>query len=572
MAFPGRIWSDAINDSKWPVFTLAKTSMATLRLCLGFILFSLVGVVVVGCSPIAAQDPRLEVAHKSADLGPGSPKPKSGHLRTIGPRVTTLDPAMVRDAGSATYVIEIFAGLVKLDANLNVKPDLAEDWKISPDGLAYTFRLRSGIAFADGKEISAHDVLFSMERALAPELASPAASMYLGDIEGVSEYTRGALGQITGISNPDDRTVRILLTQPVPSLIAKLTYPVSFVVDRREVGDAEWYRAPNASGPFEVENWIEDERLVLGRNEMYHTPALLERVSFAVIGAAEGLLGYETGEIDIVPIFGRDIDRFSGSGEPFSSHYRSVPQLSFFYIGFNTNIAPFDDVHVRRAFVRAVDMEKINRVTFRGHQAVAKGVLPRGLPGGDAGREALAYDPVIARQELALSRYGGPEKLPDITLLIAGRSLLPPKHIEAMLFFLRENLNVTIRVQTLDFADFILELDDAGHPHQMMALGWIADYPDPENFLEFLFLSTSPENATGLDNPNIDSLLAEARLESSWTRRLELYQEVEALVIEQAVVLPMYFGVRHYLVKPYVTDFLGPSAVQEWLSAVRIGT
>ena len=93
-----------------------------------------------------------------------------------------------------------------------------------------------------------------------------------------------------------------------------------------------------------------------------------------------------------------------------------------------------------------------------------------------------------------------------------------------------------------------------------------------QNFLEFLFLSTSPENATGLDNPNIDSLLAEARLESSWTRRLELYQEVEALVIEQAVVLPMYFGVRHYLVKPYVTDFLGPSAVQEWLSAVRIGT
>jgi ABC-type oligopeptide transport system substrate-binding subunit len=525
----------------------------------------------MACSPIAAQDSRIEVVEKSADLESGYPEAQSGHLRTIGPRAMTLDPAMVRDAGSAAYVIEIFAGLVKLDTNLNVKPDLAEDWKISSDGLAYTFRLRSGIAFADGKEIAAHDVVFSMERALAPDIASPAASMYLGDIEGVSEYTRGDSSHISGISNLDNHTVRILLTKPVPSLISKLTYPVSFVVDRREVSDAKWYRTPNASGPFEVENWIEGERLVLGRNEMYHTPALLERVSFAVIGAAEGLLGYETGKIDIVPIFGRDIDRFYRSGEPLSSHYRAVPQLSFFYIGFNVNIAPFDDVHVRRAFVRAIDMEKINRVTFRGHQAVAKGVLPRGLPGSNAGRAALEYDPVLARQDLALSRYGTPEKLPDITLLIAGRSLIPPKHIEAMLFFLRDNLNVTVRVQTLDFDAFLLELDDSEHQYQMMASGWIADYPDPENFLEFLFLSTSPENTMGFDDPKIDRLLGEARIESDWTRRVELYQEVEDAVIDQAVVLPMYFGVKHYLVKPYVTDFLGPSGVQEWLSAVRIG-
>ena len=523
------------------------------------------------CSPLVDGDTgnALIGAAPEAVSPPGAIDP--GHLRTLGPRVVTLDPAIVRDAGSASYIVEIFAGLVKLDGDLNVIGDLAEDWDVSADGLIYTFRLRPGIAFADGREITSADVLFSIERALSPETASPVAVVYLDDIDGARGYSAGDLSGVSGVSAPDAGTVRIVLQRPATSFISKLTHPVSFVVDRNEVDESEWYRTPNASGPFELLRWVEREEVVLVRNDRYHTPALLDRVTLAIVGSSEGLLGYETGSVDIVPIFGRNVDRFRGSGERFSEDYLAVPGFSIFYIGFNTQVPPFDDVHVRRAFVLAIDIEKINRVTFRGHEITANGILPAGLPGSDPDRSALAYDPEAARRELALSKYGSAENLPDVTFLIAGDGLLPPKDVEAMLFFLRENLGVNVRMQAIEFAEFLREVEDPDHQHQMIKFGWVADYPDPDNFLEFLFLSDSPENATRYSNPRVDALLEEARVEPDEARRFELYRQVEDIIIEEAVVMPMQFGVDHFLVKPYVEGFAPSGGLQEWMSTVRVG-
>ncbi len=494
-----------------------------------------------------------------------------GHLRTLGPRAVTLDPALVRDVGSGSYVVEIFSGLVKLDGDLNVIPDLAESWEVSPDGLTYTFQLRPDISFADGREITSADVVFSIERALSPEMASPVARVYLDDIAGASQYSAGRIAGVSGVSSPDLRTVRIVLQRPATSFISELTHPVSFVVDRNEVDEFEWFRTPNASGPFELESWAEREEIVLVRNDNYHTPALLDRVTLSIVGSGEGLLGYETGSVDIVPIFGRNIDRFRGSGERLSEDYLAIPEFSLFYIGFNTQVPPFDDAHVRRAFVQAIDIEKINRVTFRGHEITANGILPVGLPGSDPDRKPLPYDPEAARRELALSRYGSAENLPDVTLLISGSGLLPPQDVEAMLFFLRANLDVNVRMQAIDFADFLLEVENSEHQHQMIILGWVADYPDPGNFLELLFLSGSPENATRLSDPRVDVLLKEARVEPDQARRLELYRQAEDIIIEDAVVLPMRFGVDHYLVKPSVEGFAPSGGLQEWMSTVRIG-
>jgi len=525
----------------------------------------------VACSPLEPGDTGNALIGTVTQPASAPAAIAPGHLRTLGPRAVTLDPALVRDVGSGSYVVEIFAGLVKLDGDLNVIPDLAESWDVSPDGLTFTFQLRPDIRFADGREITSADVVFSMERALSPEIASPVARVYLDDIDGASDYAAGGLDGVSGVSAIDPRTVRIVLQRPATSFISKLTHPVSFVVDRNEVDEFEWFRTPNASGPFELESWAVREEIVLVRNDNYHTPALLDRVTLAIVGSGEGLLGYETGSVDIVPIFGRNVDRFRGSGERFSEDYLAVPEFSLFYIGFNTQVDPFDDVHVRRAFVQAIDIEKINRVTFRGHEITANGILPTGLPGSDPDREPLPYDPEAARRELALSKYGGAENLPDITFLIAGGGLLPPQDVEAMLFFLRENLGVSVRMQAIDFADFLLEVENPDHQHQMITFGWVADYPDPDNFLDFLFLSGSPENATRLSDPRVDALLEEARIESDQTRRLELYRQAEDIIIEDAVILPMRFGVDHYLVKPYVEGFAPSGGLQEWMSTVRIG-
>ena len=534
------------------------------------ILAGLMTLVLLACSPLATGDARAALIGTVAESGPAPAAVDPGHLRILGSRAVTLDPALVRDVGSAGYVLEIFAGLVKLGTELDLTPDLAEDWEVSSDGLVYTFYLRPGIEFADGRAITSADFVFSIERALSPEMASPVSVVYLDDIEGARDYHEGKATGVAGLSAPDAGTVRIALQRPAAAFLSKLTHPVSFAVDSNEVDAFEWFQTPNASGPFELERWVEREEIVLVRNDRYHTPALLDRVTVAIVGGGEGLLGYETGSIDIVPIWGRNVDRFRDSGEEFSEDYVSAPQLGLWYIGFNTQVAPFDDVHVRRAFVMAIDMEKINRVTFRGHEQTANGILPTGLPGSDPDRETLGYDPEEARRELALSEYGSAENLPDVTFLMSGSGLLPAQDTEAILYFLRENLGVNVRMQAIDFADFLLEMEDPDHQHQMIRFGWVADYPDPDNFLEFLFLTGSTENATHYSNPRVDALLEEARVEPDVERRFELYREVEDIVIEDGVVLPMQFGVDHYLVKPYVRGFTPTRSMQEWMSSVWI--
>ncbi len=527
--------------------------------------------VLAGCASVsAAETAGNPVIARGAPEAETRSAAEAGHLRTTGPRAVTLDPALVRDTGSATYVLEIFSGLVKMNTELELTADLAAEWEVSADGLVYTFHLRPGIRFAEGREITSADVIFSIERALSPSMASPISVVYLGDIAGALEYHEGATDAVAGLSAPDARTVRIELQRPAAVFLSKLTHPVSFVVDSEEVDEFEWFKDPNESGPFLLWRWREREEIILVRNDEYHTPARLEGVTLAIVGGGEGLLGYETGEMDIVPIGGRNVDRFRNSGELFSEDYRAAPQLSLFYVGFNTQVAPFDDVHVRRAFVLAIDMEKINRVTFRGHEQTANGILPTGLPGNDPNREALGYDPEEARRELSLSRYGSAENLPDVTFLMAGSGLLPSQDTEAILHFLRENLGVTVRMQAIDFADFLLEMEDPNHRHQMIRFGWVADYPDPDNFLEFLFLSGSPENATHYSNPEVDALLEEARVEPDAARRYELYRQAEDLIIKDGVVLPMQFGMDHYLVKPYVRGFTPTSSMQEWMSSVWI--
>ncbi len=524
---------------------------------------------VAGCAQVSVTAGDPELAGSTPEPGARSAA-EAGHLRTIGSRAVTLDPALIRDAGSAGYVLEIFAGLVKLNTELELTPDLAEEWEVSADGLVYTFHLRPEIKFAEGREITSADVVFSIERALSPEMESPLSVVYLGDIAGAMEYHQGDAASVSGLSMPDENTVRIELQSPSAMFLSKLTHPVSFVLDREEVDEFEWFKDPNESGPFKLLRWREREEVMLIRNDSYHRPALLEKVTIAIVGAGEGLLGYETGEIDIVPIGGRNVDRFRDSGERFSDDYRAAPQLSLYYVGFNTRVAPFDDVHVRRAFVLAIDMEKINRVTFRGHVQTANGILPTGLPGNDPERAVLGYDPDAARQELELSRYGGAENVPDVTFLISGTGLLPSQDTEAILYFLRENLGVTVRMLAVDFADLLLEVEDPDHQHQMVRYGWVADYPDPDNFLELLFLTDSPENLTHYSNPEVDALLGKARVESDPQRRYELYWDVEEIVIQDGVVLPMQFGMDHYLVRSYVRGFTVTSSLQEWMSTVWI--
>lgn len=498
-------------------------------------------------------------------------QPSNNTLRLPGELPPTLDPALVQDATSAEYVVHLFAGLVRLDAELDVAPDLAERWDVLEDGRVYLFHLREDAVFADGTPLTAEDVVYSLERACSPALGSPVALTYLGDIVGAEPYAQGLTEHIAGLKVDGPHTVRIEIDSPKAYFLAKLTYPVALVVDRRQIEaqGAHWFLAPNASGPFLIEE-LGQERIVLRRNERYHEgPPPLERVVFE-LGGGLPITMYENDQLDIVWASADELDRVLDPYHPLSRDVRIVPELSTEYLAMNVNQPPYDDPAVRQAIVHAIDRDKLARLVLNSSAEAARGILPPALvpQESDAAEELLAYDPELARSLLASSHYGQEGAMPPLVLNISGTSGYMGPVPRAVLAMLEENLGLTFRVEQVAWSDFLQDLNR--QRYGMYISGWIADYPDAQNFLDVLFHSASAQNHLGYANPQVDALLEEARTEPDEERRASLYQQAELLILADAPWAPLTHGISYVLVKPWVQGYVGSGGLYPWLKDISL--
>ncbi len=486
----------------------------------------------------------------SCGLSPTQEEAGPGTLILVGGTYDppTLDPALANDAQSSFLIGQLYSGLVALDGDMEVVPDLA-DWRVSADGRVYTFTLRPGVCFQDGRPLTSADIVYSLERACDPGLGEnlPCAT-YLNDIVGVPARLAGQAGTIAGLRAADERTVVITIDAPKAYFLAKLTYNTARVVDRDNVDrGADWTERPNGSGPFRLAQWEHNRRMVLARNERYHGQLpRLEQVILLLGGdASDPLTLYEQGRIDHTEVGTWAVARLEYEGSPLGGELRVSPELSLSYVGFNVQMPPFDDAKVRQALVMAVDRAKIARVTYEGRLVQAHGILPPGMPGYDETLVGLPYDPVGARRLLAESRYGGPQGLPRMTLYTSGGG-------EAALLqeVWRQELGIEVELRQVEWADYLQGLDARRYP--AFALSWIADYPDPQNFLEVLFHSRSPVNHGAYANPAVDRLLEEAALERDAAKRVELYRQAERIIVADAPVMPITHGITYSLTKPYV--------------------
>ncbi|MCD6358396.1 MAG: peptide ABC transporter substrate-binding protein, partial [Dehalococcoidia bacterium] len=283
-----------------------------------------------GCQPEGEAIPPATsvvptVSHSDATSYP-SPE---GTLTLFDVEPATLDPAISHDATSHTYVLQLFSGLVTLDARLNVVPDIANDWDISADGMVYTFHLCEGAQFHDGRKIKAQDFKYSWERACDPRLGSLTAGTYLGDIVGVREVLSGRAREISGVRVIDDSTLEVSIDAPKMYFLAKMTYPTAFVVDETNVASGEeWWHKPNGSGPFKLQRWLHGEELVLECNSHYYRkPALLKQIVFK-LWAGDPMIMYEKGEIDATYVGRANIDRVGDAANPLSREMRTISELS----------------------------------------------------------------------------------------------------------------------------------------------------------------------------------------------------------------------------------------------------
>jgi oligopeptide transport system substrate-binding protein len=498
-------------------------------------------------------------------------EPASGqgvlNLWDTGP--ITLDPAISADMSSHTYVMQIFSGLVRLDQELNIVPDIAESWEPSSDNKTYTFHLRQGVKFQDGREVKAADFKYSWERACDPATGSGTAATYLGDIVGAKDMLAGKAGEISGVEILGDYTLRVTIDAPKAYFLDNLAYPTAFVVDRANVESGEdWWREPNGTGPFKLKEWKPGQRLILERSQIYYgESAKLEQVVFSLL-AYDPMALYEIGKIDVVPVYLAYIDRVSDETSPLHQELVVTPELSLYYIGFNTAQPPFDDVNIRRAFCLAVDKKHIAEVILRDMVSEADGILPPGMPGYNETLEGLSYNVEKAKQLIAASKYGGVLNLPPITLTVEGYGNNIPGYLGAIIQEWQQNLGVEISVRQVETEDFLYNLKQ--EKDEMFTTGWIADYPDPHNFLDILFYTGSENNIFEYSNPTLDDLLDQAAIEQDKAARLTMYQQAEQMVVDDTPCLPLFHGTNYILVEPYVKDYeLGPLGVPD-LSKVYI--
>ncbi|MFB3097860.1 MAG: ABC transporter substrate-binding protein, partial [Dehalococcoidia bacterium] len=483
---------------------------------------------------------------------------RGGKLVRVFRDPPTLDPHLTTDTASANFIVEIFGGLVTIDRDLQIVPDLAENWDVSSDGRVYTFHIRPDARFHSGRPVTAKDVQWSLERAADPATQSPIASQYLGDIVGVNDKLAGTADSIKGVRVIDDRSVEITIDAPKSYFLAKLSYPTGFVLDREtvEADPDNWLRHPNGTGPFKLEEYVIGETIRLTRNDAYHLgPPYLDEVEF-ILSGGDSMLMYENDEVHLTGVGLADLDRVQDPNSPLNAElHRAPPSFRVDYIGLNVEQPPFDDPKLRQALNLAFDRKIIASSVLQGVVVPAKGIVPPGFPGFNPDLPDFQYDPELARQLLSESRYGqNLGQLPPITLSIAGGFGAALSLDLEVILQSWEELGFPVVIQQTEWATFLQDLH-AGR-YNMFYSGWIADYPDPENFLDVLFHSESENNHTNYHNAKVDTLLERARVEPDRGARFRMYNLAERVILKDAPWVTLWNrGEGYALIKPNVRDY-----------------
>ena len=524
-------------------------------------------------APTAPVAPAAATAVANTEPDSTSEPVSGGVFRRLWADPPTLDPHLTSDTTSAGLVVEIFSGLVTLNTDLQLVPDIADRWDINDQGTVYTFHIRDNAKFHDGRRITAEDFKWSMERAANPDTASPVADTYLNDIVGVEAVLEGEATEISGITVIDDSTLQIEIDAPKAYFLAKLTYPTAYVLDRDNVesGGRTWTDNPNGSGPFRLEEYRIGERIILARNEYYYRePAHLDSVVMNLAGG-QAMAMYQNDEIDITGVGLFDLDTVL---DPTDERNRDLvvapPNFSVSYVGFNTSMPPFDDPKFRQALNHAVNKELIATEVLSELVEPAYGILPPGFPGYNIDLTGLEYDSELAKQLLAESKYADPDTRPRIIVTVPGTGGTIGLDLEVVIEMWKQELGVEVEIQQVEWATYLQDLNQ--HRFQAYAgLGWEADYPDPQDFLDILFHTDSSLNHGMYSDPEVDSILESARTEPDIEKRVELYRQAEEMIVQGGAWLPLWYsGERYVLVKPHVKDYRVTPMIVPKLKDIRL--
>ena len=496
---------------------------------------------------------------------------------------STLDPNLAEDFFSITPIEQMFLGLTNLNnETAEVEPELAESWDVSEDGLVWTFNLRQDAMWSDGKPVTAHDVEYSVKRAIMPETASPYAYV-LYIIKNAAAINQTVVPTDTydietlGVNAVDDYTVQFTLEAPAAyfeSISSMWTLrPVpQWAIE--EHGDA-WTDPANivVNGPYMITEWLPGEKLTFVKNDGYFAAdqVQIDEVTLSVIADqfTEVAL-YESGELDVAgmnasSLPAEELKRIM-EDPTLSAELHVGPRASTTYVGFTMTKPPFDNALVRKAFSAAIDRETMVRDVV-GSGVPATQFAPPGIFGAPDPEVGIGYDPAQAQAWLAEAGYPNGEGFPTIKYRYFASSL-EEALAQALQAMWKETLNVNVELESMEFPAFLASLRNDVPVEEMpetWRLGWGADYPDENNFVYEVFHCTDSTNYPRAACTAADEMAAQAAVETDPEVRKDLYKQVETLMFgEEVRVAPYYHRGYTILTKPNVSMSYPTFAPYNW--------
>jgi len=457
----------------------------------------------------------------------------------VGTRdIGVLDPALGPDSNSAIAVGMIYTGLVKFDKNLNVVPDQAT-WVISPDNKVYTFTLKQGITFSDGTPVTAQTYVYTLTRALLPDVKSPIASFFLASIVGSDEVSNGKTRRLAGVKAIDNTTLQITLKQPTAYFLQIMANSISFPLNQtiiNQYGQTDWvnHAAGNAigTGPFMVKEWDHNTKMVLVPNpHWYGAKTKLTEVDMLFVNdQSTAFKAYQAGQYNFVWNIGPQ-DLSSAKGMP---GYNSESLLQTDLLFFSNKMAPFNNAAVRQAFAYATDKETLAMAILKGSAVPAPTIIPPGMPGYQPNYQGLTYDKSKALAALQ-SAYPDVSKVPPITFSYPN-SQVSQTEAAALQQMWQSALGIQVKLLSVELNAYNTET--ANHQVQFGFTQWSADFPDPYDWLTLNLFSTASNNSGDWNNPQFDQTVTQAE-QTTGDARIQLYNQAEQIAITDVGWLPV---------------------------------
>ena len=471
-----------------------------------------------------------------------------------------LDPQVMTAFTDQCLSLALFEGLCALDEQTSQPvPAAAASWEVSADGLTYTFHLRPGLHWSDGEPLTAGDFVASWRRALSPALAAEYAYLFYA-VKNAEAFNTGRLTDpaALGFAAPDDQTLRLTLVRPTPYLPALTALPPWFPVNPRVLArdgaltarNTAWTRPGHlvGNGPFLLTEWRPNDRVRVAKNPHYWDADRV-RLHGIVFFPTESLdvdeRNFRAGQVHLT--YELPLSKVDSYRRTAPASLRLDPFLETFFLRFNTTRPPLGDARVRRALSLAIDRTALSKFLLRGTRAPAAHYTPPDCAGYTT-EARVPTDFAAARALLAAAGFPGGQGFPVLDVQVRNDEL-HTKVLEAIQAAWRQELGINLTLSPLEQKTWVQNQQALNYT--VSSARWVGDFIDPVTFLD-MFVGGGTNNWTGWADAGYDALLRQAATTADPASRRAVFQQAEALLLREAPVAPVCFGVRSYLIHPAV--------------------